>query len=411
MGESLPAIGLLTGPGAADVLAPALPAATRIEELTARQVTGAPGVRTTVRYDAVLSTSSGARAAEILVASVDRRGLPDGPLRVEAEGEEIAVWRAADDPRLPALALALDADRVATSFRAGGLDATGLRLRVRAYRPGSRAVVEAVARVADPSARLVLTPAGLRPRAEERRLYLKVLRPGCEAPLAEVHERMAGVMPVPRVLERHGDGLLVLDEVPGRTLRTTLRRERPVPAPRDVVALAVAPGPLDLPDRAAEAADDRVAWTLRLLRANLPGQRARVERLAARLEGAAEQPRVTIHGDFHEGQVLVAGGAVTGVIDLDDAGPGELVEDLGLIAGRLWTLARERGARHVEDYVAGLLRESAEHVPADELRRRVGVSLFARATAPFRTQMDGWRERSLGRLAICEEWLDRRAGA
>jgi aminoglycoside phosphotransferase (APT) family kinase protein len=184
-----------------------------------------------------------------------------------------------------------------------------------------------------------------------------------------------------------------------------------VPAPRDVVALAVAPGPLDLPDRAAEAADDRVAWTLRLLRANLPGQRARVERLAARLEGAAEQPRVTIHGDFHEGQVLVAGGAVTGVIDLDDAGPGELVEDLGLIAGRLWTLARERGARHVEDYVAGLLRESAEHVPADELRRRVGVSLFARATAPFRTQMDGWRERSLGRLAICEEWLDRRAGA
>lgn len=403
--ETLPAAALLTGPGAARAFEAALPAGTRLERLTPRQVTGVPGRRTTVRYDALLRSRAG-ETEEILVAAVDRAGLPGAVRLVELGGEEVAVWRAAEDPRLPALAQALDARRVEERFRALGLDATVDRLEVRAYRPGSRAVVEAVARVADPAGSLVRTPIGLRPRTEERRLFLKVLRPGGEARLAEVHERLGAVLPVPRVLDRDAEGLLVLEAIAGRTLRSMLRRERPVPAPREVVALAVAPGAVRLPHRPPEPADDRVAWTLRLLRANLPAERNRAERIAERLRGARPQPHVTVHGDLHEGQVLVRDGAITGVIDLDDAGPGELVEDLGLIGGRLWTLAKERAAGHIEDYVAELMRASAEHVPAAELRRRVGVSLFARATAPFRTQMAGWRERSLGRLAICEDWLE-----
>lgn len=404
--DALPAIAVLTGPQAARVLEPAL-AGTWIQRLDAAQVTGAPGRRTTVRYDAELVDDEGHVTSEMLVAAVNRAGLPEGPRRVHHGGDEIAVFRARDDPRLPALALALDPDRVARLFENAGVEATSVTLSVASYRPGSRAVVAAVARVEDHTARLVLTPAGLRPRVEERKLYLKALRPGEEARLADIHERMGRVMPVPRVVELHPEGLLVLEAIGGGTLRSALRRARPVPDPYDVVELAVAPGPLDLPDQDAELADERVTWSLGLLRANLPDQRGRVERLADRLLGAVQQPLVTIHGDFHEGQILVRRGAVTGVIDLDDAGRGELVEDLGLITGRLWTLARERGAQHIEDYATELLRASAEHVPVDELRRRVGVSLFARATAPFRNQTTSWRERSIGRLALCEEWLDR----
>src|SRR5687767_10663151 len=111
--DALPALAVLTGPRAARVLEPALPGGARIQRLDPVQVTGAPGRRTTVRYDAEVVTPDGWVTTEILVAAVNRAGLPHGPRRVDHAGEEIAVFRAPDDPRLPALAEALDEERVA----------------------------------------------------------------------------------------------------------------------------------------------------------------------------------------------------------------------------------------------------------------------------------------------------------
>jgi Ser/Thr protein kinase RdoA (MazF antagonist) len=96
---------------------------------------------------------------------------------------------------------------------------------------------------------------------------------------------------------------------------------------------------LDLPPRVLDVAPPRI-------RASLDGSRAAgleaaltalAPALRAALTGLPEQP---IHGDCHGGNVLVAGGEVTGFVDLDHLPTGPRVYDLAyLLADRLkWRL-------------------------------------------------------------------------
>jgi aminoglycoside phosphotransferase (APT) family kinase protein len=140
----------------------------------------------------------------------------------------------------------------------------------------------------------------------------------------------------------------------------------------------------------------------------VPEEAARLERLSEALAGAERQPPVTIHGDFHEGNVLVGEHGISGLLDVDDAGPGERVDDLGVLIGRIWSLAHGRAGEPALRYAQDLLRRSEAIVDPDELRRRVGVALVGRATAPFRNQLDGWRELTRARLELAERWVSAR---
>ena len=46
------------------------------------------------------------------------------------------------------------------------------------------------------------------------------------------------------------------------------------------------------------------------------------------------------HGDFHEGQLFVAGGVITGVLDVDTVGPGRRADDLACLLAHLSTVQR-----------------------------------------------------------------------
>jgi aminoglycoside phosphotransferase (APT) family kinase protein len=206
-------------------------------------------------------------------------------------------------------------------------------------------------------------------------------------------------------------GILRLGLLRGTSLGSCLRRGRPrAPTPDELLELLDRLDDAGLPGEPDAGSDASLRRYARLLRALVPEEADRLASLSEALGGAERQPTVTIHGDFHEGNILVGDQGISGLLDVDDAGPGERVEDLGLLVGRIWSLAHGRAGEPALRYAEQLLRRSEQVVDPVELRRRVGVALIGRATGPFRNQLDGWREQTRGRLELAERWV-RSAGA
>ena len=296
-------LALLTGPGAEDLLAAAV--GTLDEELLTwrvRSVDHRPGRSTTVAYDARVRGADGERA-QVLGAST---GLPTtvvtaGLLRLSDGELEVAVWRFPLDPGLPALAAATDESAVAALLASYDVEPGPLELRVRAYRPRRRAVVEV--------------------RTTSTRLFLKVLRPKVVEALHGRHRLLheAG-LPVPRSLGWSADGLLVLEALSGTTLRARLR-EGADPAPDGAAVLALLdrlPAEVcDLPHRRSWS--DEVAHYAAVTGAALPSEADRCRQLAERVLAAtadlpADEP---VHGDLYESQLLLDGGRIRGLLDVD----------------------------------------------------------------------------------------------
>lgn len=253
----------------------------------------------------------------LLIAHARIGGPPDGAVTATVADAEVAVWTYPHDPYLPGLAAAADPSRLVAQLREGGLDATHAEVRRRAYRPGRGAVVEVDATV----------------DRRARRLYVKVLPTRRAARLARVHRTLASDLPVPPVIALL-DGALVTDGLPGRTLRRAVRRGGPLVVPRDLVRLStrLARTTADSgrsPERRADPAPHVAA-----LRRDLPDLDRTVGAVveAARSVGG---PRGTVHGDLHGGQLLTADGAVTGLLDLDDVGPGRIAHDAGTLIAYL----------------------------------------------------------------------------
>lgn len=108
--------------------------------LTPRQTTYHPGRSLTVRYDATVRWRAGPVTNEMLVAPTGGQ-LPDGALVLEDGEHQVAVWRVPDDPFLPGLAPALDPGRAREMLADLGAPVALCTPRLRAYRPGRRAVV------------------------------------------------------------------------------------------------------------------------------------------------------------------------------------------------------------------------------------------------------------------------------
>jgi aminoglycoside phosphotransferase len=382
-------LALLTGPDALHLLGAALaPVGGTVHAWRPGEVTPRGG-GITVRYHVEVRWADGVRRDEVLVASTG--DVPRGALVLEDGDDRVAVWRFPHDPRLPALAAATNPDAVAALLTDLGLGAGPVELRTRAYRPGRRAVIEAV--------------------GSRGRLFLKVVRP---ARVGELHDRhrllVERGVPAPQSLGWTPEGLLVLQALPGPTLRQLIGRQGSrLPDAGAITEL------LDrLPPEWASGPPGR-SWLARVghyaavTSAVVPDQAARLAGIVAALEEeAGTGPLVAVHGDLYDSQILVGGGRITGLLDIDTIRPGDRLDDLACVLGHLSVLAvhdrMRAGAinRLGADYLSAFERTVD---PAD-LRYRVAAVVVSLTTGPHRVQQANWEGATRALVGLAERWLD-----
>src|SRR5699024_1729408 len=97
---------------------------------------------------------------------------------------------------------------------------------------------------------------------------------------------------------------------------------------------------VELPRR--DAWSDRIVDYGHAAATALPGQaqriRSLVEHLRRQLDTTDRGPVVPTHGDFYEANLLVSRNRISGVLDIDGAGPGHRVDDLACFLGHLAVL-------------------------------------------------------------------------
>jgi hypothetical protein len=380
---------LLTGPAAGEVLRVALQGNGQVLSWRPDQVDYQPRRGSTAGYRVRVRWPDGSVSDERFGAFT---GEPPPGAVVVADGvHQVSVWRVPHDPYLPGLAAAYDPVAVAGLMAGFGLGAGPVRLLLRVYRPRRRAVVEAAG------------PGG--------RLFLKVVRPDLVESLHERHRLLTGAgVPVAPSLGYTPEGLLVLQHLPGRSLQRVLREGSAVAPPPAAV--------LDLLDRlpAELTAAPRRPSLLRrvehfaaVIAACLPGEAERSVQLGAAIAAeAGTGPTVAVHGDFYEDQLLVRAGRLTGLLDVDTAGPGERLDDLACLLGHLsvLTLIDPARATAISGLGARYLAAFEPTVDPVDLRYRVAAAVLALATGPYRVQDTGWPGSTRSRLDLVERWLD-----
>jgi aminoglycoside phosphotransferase (APT) family kinase protein len=384
----------LLGSGAAEVLeAVFAPAGATVVATVPRGATYQPGRSLTVRHDATVRWPDARVTTEELVLCSGRRA-PRGATVVSDGSHDVVVWRIPADPWLPGLSRALDPESVAPLLARLGFAGARVQCKLRAYRPGRRAVVE----VSGPGVRA----------------FLKVVRPGRVEALHRRHELLADVVPVPAALGWSADhGIVVLQALPGQTLRDAVRR--PV---RGTDGLPPASSMLHLlerlpePDTAPRSSSWRVDEFVAHLSAVVPELSSRLDAIAAQLApfeaAAAADPVVPVHGDFYEAQLLVDRSRITGLLDVDTFGWGRRVDDLATYLAHLVVLA-EVTAGPGRDRVLGHARHALatfdRAVEPAILRAGIAAVVLGLATGPFRVLEPRWRASTARRVELAEAWL------
>jgi aminoglycoside phosphotransferase (APT) family kinase protein len=374
----------------------------RLRRLTSEQALYRPGHDLVVRYEALVDWGDGRPVGETLIAGAAVNGAPAGTMVLQADDLEVAVWRYPFDPDLPGLAKAVTpsqaAELVGDIVGNTGIGSDHVGLEVRTFRPRRRAAVEATG------------PAG--------RAFLKVVRPSEVAGLVAAHNALAAAgLPVPGVLRVEPDlGIVVISAVEGDTLRAALANRNLDGAAAELAGMLDRLGRVEWPDAPAATPGPLVhaPGHALLLEQVVPSERDRLHRLLDRIGPAPsdsqEQPAGIVHGDLHEAQVLMApDGAISGLIDLDDAGRGNRADDVANLSAHLLSFALGRTApvrRRVDTLVSELARAQAQHTSPVELERRIGAAMVAMATGPFRARQSGWRKATAARLALAEQRLD-----
>lgn len=361
----------------------------RVLAWSPRQVNHHPGRTTTVQYRADVERADGSSRTETIVATTGDR-IPSGAAVLENGTTTVGVWAWPFDPSLPGLTSALDPVFAASLLDDLGVGSGAVGLRVRAYRPGRRAVVEVT--------------------GARGRLFLKVVRPSVVESLHETHRTLSARLPAPDSLGWTASGILVLAARPGRTLREMLRSgSAAVPAPAAVEAvLDRLPASLaDGPSRRSlvSAAEHHAA----VLASAVPSIRAQTEDLLGRIQTApvAEHPAAAVHGDLYEAQLLVRDGRISGLLDVDTAGAGERIDDIANFCAHLSVLsvATDR-PRAVKRYGASLLAHAERRFDRGDLRTRIAAAVLGLATGPFRVQERDHVRATQRRLDLGGEWLD-----
>lgn len=395
----LPAATHLTGPYAADVLRPAIGrAGGSLHDHRCTQVFYRPGHEVVVQFRTEVTWSDGRRRRETILAASTSSGPPPGSVAVTAEvpgGElTVGVWRWPFDPALTALEDVVRSTSTVLSD-AGVIEAdTQLEVDVVSYRPMERAV--------------------LRVRTAGSTWYVKVLRPARAADVADRYRRMRRHgLPVPEVVAADpARGWMLIDELSGPTFRDLIKRGADDwLEPGDLRELVRELAALD--DDGVPAFRSRLAdgpHHASLLASVLPDGPARMTRLCDFLEAEAERSRERargfVHGDLHEAQLIVDEGRIVGLLDIDEAGSGDPIDDIAVPAAHLRhrALTASNGPAinaFVDEFVAAC---AADHRPRDIAAGTVAV-LVGLATAPFRSQSAGWADRVEVVLELAERHL------
>lgn len=345
-----------------------------------------PEHSTTATYLARIRWSYGERS-ELLGVSARSGDLSgsDGNAEIFADGNrEVAVWIYPFDPDLPGLPRAAFPDQLAELLNSAGtlgrpVTAEQLSLTMIGYRPRRRAVVKLV--VNDP----------------REVFYIKVLRPKLAADVLHKHRMLvAAGVPAPEIALATPDNLMMLRELPGRSLA------RAIFDPGDPCSAEELIGILDAMPPAVSELERRPPWS------DAVGHYASmVSRAVPELEadlawcsrtitsGLAGFPPGTepTHGDFHEGQLRVADGRLVGILDVDTIGPGRRADDLACLIAHLSTIQRMNPQQEakVRDLLARWVPVFDTRVDPVELRLRAAAVVISLATGPYRGQEPGWR--------------------
>lgn len=389
--DFLPAAAHLSGPAAADVLAPVLAAAgDQLLTCRAAHVQYRPQSDLVVRYRCDVRRG-GADTSDTVLAATTVHGPFPGTVPVEAETPDgtltVGVWRWPFDPVITGLAT------MVTSHLAGAelAELVGPRphLEVVAYRPTERAVVRA--------------------RGDDHEVFVKIVPPHTVDGLVDRHARLAGAgLPVPRVLAV-GAGWIVMEALVGTTLRERLKAGDPrLPPPARYGELLASLTAVDVPGAARvrsrlEDAPHHAA----MLATVMPTERARLDEIARRLGANPCDRSGTVHGDLHEGQLVVDDDGVIGVLDIDDVGPGDPLDDVGTLVAHLGFRAVTTDAHTalISQHAAATRAAIARDRDAAALDRHVAAVLVGLATGPFRIQQPDWPATTRRVLDVVEAHL------
>lgn len=404
--ERLPAAAHLVGHGARELLATALTVGDgRLHDARACHVQYRPGTQAVVRYDTTVSWSGAAPVTETLLVGTHRDGPLPGtvPLVADVRGVELAVgvWRWPFDPLMPELADLVTPARAAEHL--AGLIEGPLTLDVVAYRPTERAVVRVGNRSGDV-------------------IWVKVLPPARVADLAHRHERLAAAgVPVPDVLAADDEqGWIAMSDLAGPTLRDRVKGAPgnwpAAPAFTDLLR-RVRSAELTATEVPTRTGDARGHATMLATVAPEFADRltTMIDALADELAAVARR-RAIVHADLHEAQIVLdETGDIVGLLDLDDAGWGDPLDDFATVLAHLRyrrLLADGAPAARLERFTTALADEFAAectalgHDPA-HLDRVTAAALIGLATGPFRTQQADWRATTSRLLAEAEALLAR----
>lgn len=357
-----------------------------------------PGHSTTATYQSAVEWPYG-RRDELLGVSVRAGGLTSADARagIFADGDrEVAVWVYPQDPDLPGLARAAYPEQMAAlvnEHHLAGTDevtASRVTLTMIGYRPRRRAVL-----------RMTISGTGAT-------FYVKVLRPRLFDSILERHNllREAGV-PSPRVAASTSDHLLVLEALPGRPLaRAIFDAEDPCTAEAIVDLLDSMPASIGRLERRPPWTDS-VSHYAHLVSHALPSETRRLDWMVGRVQSglaglpAGDEPT---HGDFHEGQVHVAGGRIVGILDVDTIGPGRRADDLACLVAHLSTVQRMNAvqAARVHHLIRTWVPVFDDRVDPAELRLRAAAVIISLATGPYRGQEAHWQRETSAILDAAE---------
>ena len=389
---------LLTSPEVGELLGAAVEhAGGRLVSWALDHVDANPQQSTTATYSATVAWPYGERD-ELLGVSARASGpaATDSRAEIFADGErEVAVWIYPADPDLPGLARAAYTEQMAgilTDANVLGrpVGPAEVSLRMIGYRPRRRAVLKV--EVGDPPVVL----------------YCKVLRERVFHDVVRRHELLldAGV-PAPLIAATTPDALLVLHTLPGRSLAKAVFDESdPCTAEQLIQLLDAMPMSITRLERRPPWSD-AVQHYAQMVSAALPAATDKLARLVQQVtDGLAHIPlgNEPTHGDFHEGQVHVAGGRIVGMLDVDTVGPGRRADDLACLIAHLSTIQRMSPAQEarVHRLVRTWVPVFDTRVDPRELRLRAAAVIISLATGPFRGQEPDWEWETMRMIASAE---------
>lgn len=348
------------------------------------QVTWWPGRSATVSWDTIVQGGPLAGRATFVGTTQEP---PEGAVVVGDGQDRITVWRVPHDPFLPALPTALQPQVAADVISSLGGTITDPSTRLRAYRPTRRAVIEVA--------------------GQGHRIYLKLVKPRRLHALHQRHLDLTGMLPVPEALGINEElGLLAMRSMTGATLRAALEDGTALPHPELVATL---PGTLPaLPGAATvHSAVEAVPRMVELLTRLLPMEAERIHRIAEGIGPDEVTDRVPAHGDYHEAQLLIEDGRISGILDVDTLGVARPGDDPGTMLGHLavWHTMSSQPDR-VAAYASALQEIWESRLDPVDLRLRAAARIVGLAAGPFRVQQQGWPTETSRRLALAEHWVE-----